>query len=146
MRASKRLFQIPTQYRRHTDALPTGILAAFLLATPALAVDVPSGQPVELHEVLVDDLGDEIWLRFRFLAPQIARDGGSVSYAAAEPDFMHLCETLALPYIAEFALTGDVIVISMADRKVEFGQPDPDATQFFEAFRPVDNTCIWEGL
>ena len=146
MRASKRLFQIPTQYRRHTDALPTGILAAFLLATPALAVDVPSGQPLELHEVLIDDLGDEIWLRFRFVAPQIARDGGSVTYAVAEPDFMHLCETLALPYIAEYALTGDVIVISLADRRVEFGQPDPDATQFFEAFRPVDNTCIWEGL
>ena len=59
---------------------------------------------------------------------------------------MHLCETLALPYIAEYALSGDVVVISLADRDTEFGQADPDATQFFEAFRPVDNTCIWEGL
>ena len=121
-------------------------LALTLAATPALAIDVPSGQPVELHEVLVDDLGDEVWLRFRFIAPEIAREGGSITYATAEPDFMHLCETLALPYIAEYALSGDVIVISLADRDTEFGLPDPDATQFFEAFRPVDNTCIWEGL
>ena len=28
------------------------------------------------------------------------------------------------------------IVISLADRPVPFGQPDPEATQFFEAFRP----------
>lgn len=121
-------------------------LALTLAATPALAIDVPSGQPVELREVLVDDLGDEVWLRFRFIAPEIAREGGSITYATAEPDFMHLCETLALPYIAEYALSGDVIVISLADRDTEFGLPDPDATQFFEAFRPVDNTCIWEGL
>ena len=120
--------------------------AITLGATPALAIDVPSGQPVELHEVLVDDLGDEVWLRFRFIAPEIAREGGSITYATAEPDFMHLCETLALPYIAEYALSGDVVVISLADRDTEFGQADPDATQFFEAFRPVDNTCIWEGL
>lgn len=121
-------------------------IALTLTATPALAIDVPSGQPIALHEVLVDDLGDEVWLRFRFIAPEIAREGGSVTYATAEPDFMHLCEALALPYIAEYTLSGEVIVISLSDRKTEFGQPDPAATQFFEAFRPVDNTCIWEGL
>lgn len=136
----------PTKYRRNTDVIPTWFLALFLTATPALAIDVPSGQPMELQEVLVDDLGTETWLRFRFVAPEIAREGGSVTYATAEPDFMHLCETLALPYITEFALEGDVIVISLADRPTEFGTADREATQFFEAFRPVDNTCIWEGL
>ena len=88
-------------------------LALTLAATPALAIDVPSGQPVELREVLVDDLGDEVWLRFRFIAPEIAREGGSVTYATAEPDFMHLCETLALPYIDEYGLNGDVVVLSL---------------------------------
>ena len=123
------------------------LLAALILtATPALAIEVPSGQPVELHEVLVDDLGSEIWLRFRFIAPQIAREGGSVNYAKAEPDMAHLCENLALPYIQDYALDGQMIVISLSDRETEFGQPDPAATQFFEAYRPVDNSCIWEGL
>ena len=50
--------------------------ALILAATSALAVDVPSGQPVDLQEVLVDQMGDETWLRFRFIAPQIARNGG----------------------------------------------------------------------
>jgi hypothetical protein len=58
----------------------------------------------------------------------------------------HLCDTTALPYMAEYDLTGDMIVISLSDRKTEFGVADPDATQFFEAYRPVDNLCIWEEL
>ena len=116
------------------------------VAAPALAVEVPSGQPVELHEVLVDDMGDATWLRFRFIAPQIAREGGTIDYEKAEPDMAFLCETLALPYIDEYKLDGQMIVISLADRVTEFGQADPDATQFFEAYRPVDNSCIWEGL
>jgi hypothetical protein len=58
----------------------------------------------------------------------------------------HLCEVLALPYIAEYALTGDVIVISLADRATEFGVADRDAIQFFEAYRVQDGRCIWEGL
>lgn len=117
-----------------------------LIATPVIALDVPSGQPVELHEVLIDDLGDETWLRFRFIAPRISREAGEIDYEAAAGDMAHLCQSLALTYIADFELEGDVIVVSLADRPVEFGTPDPEATQFFEAFRPVDNTCIWEGL
>ena len=125
-------------------ALACALMA--LLAGPAQAIDVPSGQPVELQEVLVDSMGAETWLRFRFIAPQIARDGGSITYEEAEPDMAWLCEALALPYIAEYALEGQIIVISLADRATEFGTADPEATQFFEAYRPVDDTCIWEGL
>jgi hypothetical protein len=120
--------------------------ALTLGASPALAIDVPSGQPVELQEVLVDDLGDEVWLRFRFIAPQIAREAGAIPYDVAAPDMAHLCQSMALPYITEYALEGQVIVVSLADRATEFGVPDPDATQFFEAFRPLDGACIWEGL
>lgn len=122
------------------------ILALMLAASPALASDLPSGQDVTLQEVLVDQLGDEVWLRFRFVAPAISRNGGTVDYEAAANDMVVLCEHTALPYMAEYALEGDVIVISLADRATEFGQADPDATQFFEAFRPVDNACIWEAL
>ncbi|MEP5730745.1 MAG: DUF6497 family protein [Sulfitobacter sp.] len=131
---------------RANHAMRTIIMALSLAAGPALALDVPSGQKVDLQEVLVDQIGDETWVRFRFVTPQISRDGGDVDYDASTLDMTHLCEALALPYAAEYELGGDVIVISFADRETEFGVADPDATQFFEAFRAVDNTCIWEGL
>tara|TARA_R110002094_G_scaffold73931_1_gene81645 strand:- start:9 stop:386 length:378 start_codon:yes stop_codon:yes gene_type:complete len=121
-------------------------LAFILAATTAQAVDVPSGQPVELQEVLVDQVSGETWLRFRFIAPQIARDTGAIDSVQAGPDMAFLCDTVAAPYIAQYELTGDVIVISMSDRRAEFGAADPDMTQFFELFRLNDNTCIWEGL
>lgn len=112
----------------------------------ALALEVPSGQKVALQEVLVEDIGGETWVRFRFLAPDIARKGGGVSYEQAAPDMAHLCAELALPYLREYALEGQMIVISLADRATQFGVPDPEATQFFEAYRPDGEACIWEGL
>ncbi|MEW9921467.1 DUF6497 family protein [Marimonas sp. MJW-29] len=123
------------------------LLAATLIAaSPALAIDVPSGQPVELQEVLIDTVGEATWLRFRFIAPDIARAGGAVDYETAAQDITHLCDSFALPYIADFDLAADGIVISLADRATEFGTADPDATQFFEAFRAEGDVCIWEGL
>jgi hypothetical protein len=99
---------------------------------------------VTLSEVLQDQVGDEAWLRFRFVAPQIARDGGTVSYGEAEGDFTYLCESVARPYLVEYALAADVIVISLMDRMVPFGTPDPDATQFIEAYRIANDTCLLE--
>ncbi|MEP3686642.1 MAG: DUF6497 family protein [Sulfitobacter dubius] len=107
---------------------------------------MPSGQTIDLQEVLVEDLGDETWLRFRFVAPQIAKGPDAIAYDLAAPDMEHLCAAVALPYMTEHALAGQVIVVSLADRVVEFGAADPDATQYFEAFRAQDGTCIWEGL
>jgi hypothetical protein len=122
------------------------LACALLLAAPVSAMDVPSGQRIALQEVLVDTLGDETRLRFRFVAPQIGVGGAGLNYDAVASDMAHLCAATALPYIAEYALSGDMIVISLADRETEFGQADPDVTQFFEAYRPVDNVCIWEAL
>lgn len=111
--------------------------AAALLAAPLSAGDVPSGHEVSLHEVLVDAQDSTTYLRFRFLAPQI-------SVADAGDDMFHLCETVALPYIDEFVLDADTIVISFMDRLIEFGEADPDTTQIFEAFRTENGTCIWD--
>jgi hypothetical protein len=122
------------------------LACAVLMGAPASAMDVPSGQPVALQEVLVDQLGDETWLRFRFVAPQIRAGDAGLDYETVADDMAHLCTTTALPYMAEYALAGDVIVVSLADSETEFGQADPDVTQFFEAYRPVDNICIWEAL
>lgn len=115
-------------------------LGAFPLA--ARSQTVPSGQSVTLSEVLEDVVGGEDWLRLRFVAPQIARVGGSVTHETAEADFAHLCDSVARPYLVEYDLNPDVVVISLMDRKVDFGATDPDATQFFEAFRITNDACV----
>lgn len=130
--------------------LPSPVLAALMLpafllgAKPLAAADVPSGQAVVLHEVLVDVQDSVNWLRFRFVAPQIAAGEAKIVFEVAGEDMMHLCQTFALPYMAEHALEADKIVISFMDRITEFGQADSDATQYFEAFRAESGTCIWD--
>ena len=125
---------------RYSGTVLAGLVAAGA-AQAGPAVDVPSGQAVTLQEVLIDDTPGEVWLRFRFLAPEIA-DG--VAYDVAAADIDHLCKVVALPYIAEYRLTPVRIVISLADREVPFGMADPDATQFFEAYRQEGDLCILE--
>lgn len=120
------------------------LTALFLLASPLAAAEVPSGQELTLHEVLVDAQEGVTYLRFRFLAPQIAEGVGQVGFEVAGQDMLHLCDTLALPYINEYALEGDQIVVSFMDRITEFGQPDPDAVQYFEAFVVQDGVCMWD--
>lgn len=119
---------------------------ALLGPTHADALDLPSGQSVELHEVIVEGTGEQSIARFRFIAPSIARDGGTVRFTDAELDMARLCEVVALPYITEHAVPTRTAIISLSDRVVEFGAADPDATQFFDAFDVRDNICIWEGL
>lgn len=125
-------------------------LAAVLIiwAAPAFAeISVPSGQPVTLFEHFLETQEDgTTWYRLRYIAPQIARETGSVTYAAAEEDFLHLCTNDALVRLTEAGAEAGTIVISLMDRPVEFGASDPQATQFFEAFRRENATCIWEGF
>jgi hypothetical protein len=117
------------------------------LSTPLGAVDLPSGLSPELREVLVDEVGPEMWLRFRFVSAQLDPDAdNALGFDAIEPDFALICAQLALPYAEKHGLNPDKIVISMADRFVEYGKTDPAATQFFEQFRLSDGTCIWEGF
>lgn len=124
-----------------------GCVSILLVAAmPVSAQQVPSGQQVTLSEVLVDAVGSENWVRFRFIAPEIAKSGGTVSYADAEGDFQALCDEFALSYISDFDLTADVVVISLMDRPVPFGTSDPAATQFFEAFRAQTDGCVWEAF
>lgn len=121
-------------------------LSIWSLPSIVAALDVPSGQPITLHEVLVDTVNSESWLRFRFIAPRISRETGDMSYSVAAPDMEHLCTAVALPYIAEYGLSGDLIVVSLADQETEFGETNPDVTQFFDAFRVENDACIWEIL
>lgn len=106
---------------------------------------VPSGQSVELFEVLVDQVGVEAWLRFRFLAPAIGKASNKLTFVDAQDDFSHLCQAVALPYLAELDLSADVVVIALLDRYVAFGDANPEATQFIEAFHVGEGDCVQEG-
>jgi hypothetical protein len=112
-----------------------------------LQVAVPSGQTVTLQEVLWNVPGpDGMAARFRFLAPGIARDGGTVPFEAASEDMAWLCQNFAVPRISTLGPAPVQIIISLSDRDVPFGQPDEEATQFFEAYRLEDGQCIWEAF
>ncbi|MDR0809350.1 MAG: DUF6497 family protein [Gemmobacter sp.] len=108
-------------------------------------IAVPSGQPVTLQDVIWNEMGPQgLTMRFRFIAPQIAREGGGVDFDTAAADMQALCESFALPRLAEFGPMPAQIVISLADISVPFGEAAPEATQYFEAFSIRDGACIWE--
>lgn len=111
-------------------------------------IDVPSGQPVTLQDVIWNAPGDAgLAVRFRFIAPHIARNGGIIDFETALEDMDHLCTTYALPRVD--TITGPMpaqVIISMSDIEVDFGVATPEATQFFEAYAIVDGACIYEGF
>lgn len=107
-------------------------------------IDVPSGQPVIPIDAIWNDAGPAgSAVRFRFLAPEIA-PGASIDFDTAAIDIAAICETYALPRVAGTDPLPDQIIISLSDREVPFGQADPDATQYFEAFSFAGDTCTWE--
>ena len=131
--------------RRYCVGAVVGLVRAGF-ASLSVAQDVPSGQSITLHEVLIDAVNDESWLRFRFIAPRIARAGGDITYGDAAADMEYLCASVAVPYMSEYELQSDLIVISLSDQETEFGATNQDATQFFDVFRVKNETCIWEAF
>ncbi len=111
------------------------------------AVALPSGREVTFHEVIQSAPGTSgLAMRFRFIQPDLAKVKEQVSYSDLEADMRFICETYALERIANIGPQPAQVIISIADREVAFGEADPAATQIFEAYRPVDGACIWEGL
>lgn len=124
-------------------------MVAAVCVAPAHAqvgLAVPSGQSLELREVLIDENPGEPWLRFRFIAPGIGQTGDPSTAERAVADMDHLCEAVALPYISEHGLNPARIVISLSDVAVDFGASNADAVQLFETYRPSNEGCVWEGL
>lgn len=108
-------------------------------------IALPSGQRVTLLEVLSNIPGnDGTAIRYRFLAPAIARDGGTVDADTAGKDMDWLCTTYALPRLPGNGPKPAEIVISMSDRDVPFGEDHPEATQFFNSYAIADGACEWE--
>ena len=124
--------------------------AAGAARAEAPLIGLPSGTEVTLQEVLLDPtptLGTDQppWARFRFVAPDLRRDGHGQTHADAAADMDHLCRTLVRSYLDLHQLAASRIVISLADRALPFGQAAPEANQFFESYRLVDGACVWEG-
>ncbi|NBD30383.1 MAG: hypothetical protein GVY31_10160 [Alphaproteobacteria bacterium] len=114
-----------------------------LAAAPAVAaqdVAVPSGQPLSLLEVRLDEAPDVA--RFRFLAPDLDARG----FEAVADDFAVLCADFALPALAASDVAVEKLVISMSSQDVPFGEVAPDVTQFFEVFGVQNGDCIWEAF
>lgn len=108
-------------------------------------IPVPSGQEVRFLDAIHGEPGPEgLTARFRFIAPAIARDGGTVGVEAAQEDMAALCSSYALPRIAGTGPQPAQIIIALADREVPFGEAAPEATQYFEAYSLADGMCIWE--
>jgi hypothetical protein len=84
-------------------------------------IEVPSGQPVTLQDVIWNEPGPAgLTARFRFIAPEIARDGGSIDFDTALEDMDHLCDTYALPRVQ--TITGPrpaQVVMSLSDIPVD---------------------------
>lgn len=112
---------------------------------PDALIPVPSGQAVRFLDVIRSDPGPEgLALRFRFVAPDIARDGGTVDADAAHADMLALCTDYAMPRLPMPGPVPSQIIIVLSDREVPFGETLPEATQYFEAYSLIDGTCIWE--
>lgn len=125
-----------------TDPLPS---EPRVIPGDGALIPVPSGQAVTFLDVIWDAPGPNgLAARFRFLAPAIARGAPQIGFEAATADMLHLCQTYALGRIAEFGPAPSQVIISLSDMPVPFGEPAPDATQFFEAYTLQDGTCIWE--
>jgi len=109
-----------------------------------LAVPVPSGQEVTLMDVIWNIPGPEgLATRFRFLAPAIARAGGTITADQAQDDMLALCRGFALDRIAAAGPQPAQIIISLSDRPVPFGDTVPEATQYFESYALEDGDCVW---
>jgi len=116
-------------------------LFATLAVSPAFAqdIEVPSGQPLSFLEFISEQNGERV--RFRFLAPEI---GMTFTYMDVAADFQAVCDRLVMPALIENEIEPQQIVLSMSAVDIPFGEDNADVLQFFEIFRPLNDTCIWE--
>ncbi len=118
------------------------------IAMPVWAqnISVPSGQPVTLHDVMIEATDQANNYRFRFLTPDIAGSDVLQDIDVLEGDMVHLCQKFALPQIVEGGDIAGRVIISFSDRPTEFGVATPEATQVFESYSIENDTCIWEAF
>jgi len=139
----------PARARSWALALGVALGAAALPAAggAAEAIGLPSGRSVTFLDSIWGQPGPAgLTVRFRFLEPDLGVRIDAMSYDEQEADMRFLCETYALSRIANTGPQPSQVIVSIADRPTEFGAPDPEARQVFEAYRPEGETCVWEGF
>lgn len=103
------------------------------------AIALPSGRAVALQDVITDLAGPEgATARFRFFSPDVTQEDDW------SEDMQTLCQTYAVARVGGMVPAPSQIVISVADRSLPFGELQPDAVQFFEAYSLAGDNCIWE--
>ncbi|WP_380053383.1 DUF6497 family protein [Falsihalocynthiibacter sp. SS001] len=119
------------------------IYVAMAGAAVAEPFAVPSGQDIKFKQVIWIDENDPPYATFRFVAPDVSK----VGYDVSVEDILYLCENYALPQIIEKHDDTEVeLVISLSQVDIEFGEMNPDVTQFFESFVIRDAQCAWGEL
>jgi Family of unknown function (DUF6497) len=104
-------------------------------------IDLPSGRVVTLIDVITTAPGPEgATARFRFLAPGLTEADAE----SAAADMQALCDSHVLPKTRETLPEPRQIVISLSAEVVPFGEAAPDVVQFFEAYRPEGEACLWQ--
>jgi hypothetical protein len=117
-------------------------LAAHLALPLRAEVALPSGLEAALLEGFVELQPDGArWGRFRYVMPALAQ---GADFDAVQQDFSALCEGQALPMLEAAGETVALVVVSLMDKPMEFGQSDPGTVQYFESFAIRDGRCIWE--
>ena len=120
-------------------------LALVMLAAPALRAEValPSGLEAALLEGFVEVQPDGArWARFRYVMPALG--GADAGFDAVQADFVTLCEVQARPMLKDAGEEVALVIVSLMDKPLEFGQSDPGTVQYFESFVIRDDRCIWE--
>lgn len=133
--------------RRVGRAVALSVALAFAQGAAAQeeALPLPSGLTARVQEVLTDRPGLGLTYRFRFVAEGFGGVGDTdAQLETVLADLVWLCESYALPRLANTGPIPAQVVISLADRPSEFGVFDPDVIQVFEAYRPQEGACIWE--
>lgn len=136
--------------RAHLRSLAWVALTLPGLAHAAAADDIalPSGAKVAFLDAIWEEPGPAgVTARFRFIDPSLgARLTGSTAFQTLQPDTAFLCENIALEQIAGHDPAPAQIIISISDRAIVFGDPDPSVKQVFEAYSIQGSDCIWEAF
>jgi hypothetical protein len=117
---------------------------ALITATTSVRAEVilPSGLEAALMEGFVEVQPDGVrWARFRYVMPALAE---GADFDRVQMDFVTLCEAQALPMLNAAGEEVALVVVSLMDKPMEFGQSDPGTVQYFESFAIRDGRCIWE--
>lgn len=101
-----------------------------------------SGAVATLQEQMVEEADEGVVHRFRFVSEGF--DPVANTPESIQSDLELLCTDYAIPALAGAGMEAEHVIISLADRAVEFGVRDPSVWQVFEAFSIEDGACIWE--